>query len=84
MGWHADDEKELGDEPVIASLSLGQPRAFHIKHKTNPCLRHKMTLNSGSLLVMKGAMQQHWLHQVPKEPKITQPRINLTFRNILV
>ncbi|MBV35496.1 MAG: alpha-ketoglutarate-dependent dioxygenase AlkB [Rickettsiales bacterium] len=84
MGWHADDEKELGDEPIIASLSLGQPRAFHLKHKTNPSLRHKMTLNSGSLLVMKGAMQQHWLHQVPKEPKITQPRINLTFRNILV
>ncbi|GAA4350079.1 alpha-ketoglutarate-dependent dioxygenase AlkB family protein [Kangiella taiwanensis] len=83
MGWHADDEKELGAEPVIASLSLGQPRAFHLKHKTNPKLRHKMTLTSGSLLVMKGATQQHWLHQVPKEANITQPRINLTFRNVI-
>lgn len=83
MGWHADDEKELGKEPTIASISLGQPRAFHLKHKTNTSLRHKMTLNSGSLLIMKGTMQQHWLHQVPKEPKITQPRMNLTFRNII-
>ncbi|GAA0199873.1 alpha-ketoglutarate-dependent dioxygenase AlkB [Kangiella japonica] len=83
MGWHADDEKELGDDPFIASISLGQPRAFHLKHKTNPSLRHKMTLNSGSLLVMQGTTQRYWLHQVPKEPKITQPRINLTFRNII-
>lgn len=84
MGWHADDEKELGDEPVIASVSLGQARAFHLKHKTNPKLRHKMTLTSGSLLVMQGTTQQYWLHQVPKEPNITEPRINLTFRNIKV
>jgi len=84
MGWHADNEKELGDEPVIASVSLGQARAFHLKHKTNPKLRHKMTLTSGSLLVMQGTTQQHWLHQVPKESSITESRINLTFRMIKV
>ena len=84
MGWHADDEKELGVEPLIASLSLGQARSFHLKHKTTPKLKHKITLTSGSLLVMKGTTQQYWLHQVPKEPKITQPRINLTFRHVNV
>ncbi|GAA4363432.1 alpha-ketoglutarate-dependent dioxygenase AlkB [Kangiella marina] len=83
MGWHADDEKELGKDPVIASLSLGQERSFHLKHKTVPKLKHKMTLTSGSLLVMKGTTQQNWLHQVPKETHITQPRINLTFRKIM-
>jgi alkylated DNA repair dioxygenase AlkB len=83
MGWHADDEKELGAEPVIASVSLGASRYFHLKHKTESKMRHKILLTSGSLLVMKGTTQQFWLHQVPKEPKVTQPRINLTFRQII-
>lgn len=84
MGWHADDERELGDEPVIASVSLGASRAFHLKHKKNPKLRHKMSLTSGSLLVMQGATQEYWLHQVPKEPKVTEARINLTFRKVIL
>lgn len=82
MGWHADDEKELGHEPVIASINLGANRAFHLKHKKVSSLRHKMRLTSGSLLVMRGATQKFWLHQVPKEKKVTEPRINLTFRQI--
>ncbi|WP_223669500.1 alpha-ketoglutarate-dependent dioxygenase AlkB family protein [Kangiella shandongensis] len=83
MGWHADDEAELGPKPVIASVSLGATRAFHLKHKKNPKLRHKMLLTSGSLLVMQGTTQQYWLHQVPKEPKVTKARINLTFRHVI-
>ncbi|RDX36303.1 alpha-ketoglutarate-dependent dioxygenase AlkB [Kangiella sp. HD9-110m-PIT-SAG07] len=83
MGWHADNEKELGDNPVIASVSLGATRKFQLKHKTNSQLRHKMLLTSGSLLVMQGTTQDYWLHQVPKELKVNEPRINLTFRNII-
>lgn len=82
MGWHADDEKELGQNPVIASLSLGQERMFHFKHKKNPEHRFKINLNSGSLLLMKGPTQHCWLHQVPKTSRPIEPRINLTFRRI--
>lgn len=81
-GWHADDEKELGINPVIASLSLGEARSFHFKHKENKELKHKMVLEHGSLLVMKGATQHHWLHQIPKTKRIIGERINLTFRVI--
>lgn len=84
VGWHADDERELGKQPVIASLSLGASRTFQLKHKNKPNLRHKMSLSSGSLLVMQGTTQQFWLHQVPKEPKVSQARINLTFRKVIV
>ena len=83
VGWHADDERELGEQPVIASLSLGASRTFQLKHKNKPNLRHKMSLSSGSLLVMQGTTQQFWLHQVPKEPKVSQARINLTFRKVI-
>lgn len=83
VAWHSDDEPELGAQPVIASVSFGATRSFHLKHKTQTKLRHKMSLTSGSLLVMKGATQSHWLHQVPKEPKITEPRVNITFRKII-
>ncbi len=83
VAWHADDEHELGDRPVIASISFGATRIFQLKHKYQPKLRHKMSLTSGSLLLMKAGMQSHWLHQVPKEPKVTEPRINITFRNII-
>lgn len=81
-GWHADNEKELGPNPVIASVSLGQVRAFHLKHRTDPALRFKLLLEHGSLLLMGGAMQHHWLHQVPKTRKPVGQRINLTFRKI--
>lgn len=81
-GWHADDEKELGTNPVIASVSFGAERMFHLKHKTKSDLRHKIILQNGSLLLMKGETQHHWLHQVPKTKKVVGKRINLTFRSI--
>ena len=79
-GWHADDEKELGINPVIASVSLGAERAFHLKHKKIKDLKHKLNLQNGSLLLMKNETQHHWLHQIPKTKKPLDKRINLTFR----
>jgi len=82
MGWHADQEKVLGKNPCIASLSLGQERLFKIRHnKTAATL--DLILADGSLLLMGGALQHHWRHCVPKSARATQPRINLTFRKIL-
>ena len=81
-GWHADDEKELGKNPIIASVSLGAERIFHFKHKKNKDLKEKFVLQHGSLLLMKGATQHHWLHQIPKTKKEIGKRINLTFRFI--
>lgn len=81
-GWHADDEKALGKNPVIASVSFGEERWFHLKHKKEKDLKTKLLLEHGSLLVMKGETQHQWLHQIPKTKKIIAPRINLTFRNI--
>ena len=81
-GWHADNEKELGKNPVIASVSLGAERYFHMKHRTDKSQKHKILLKNGSLLLMKGAMQHHWLHQIPKTKKEVGQRINLTFRVI--
>ncbi|WP_047244731.1 alpha-ketoglutarate-dependent dioxygenase AlkB family protein [Maribacter thermophilus] len=81
-GWHADNEKELGKNPVIASLSLGADRLFHLKHNTVPDLKHTWVLQHGSLLVMKGKTQHFWKHQVPKTSKPVGERINLTFRII--
>lgn len=83
-GWHADDEKELGNNPVIASISLGEERYFHLKHKTKKEQRLKLKLSHGSLLIMGGAMQHHWLHQIPKTTRPLKPRINLTFRKIIL
>lgn len=82
MGWHADDEKELGINPTIASVSLGETRRFDIKHKQNKDLHFKFELTSGSLLIMRGALQHHWVHQIPTQKKVKNPRINLTFRTI--
>ena len=81
MGWHADDEPELGQNPVIASLSLGQTRKFQLKHKTQ-AHKAQIWLENGSLLLMKGQTQHFWLHQLPKANRPMQPRINLTFRVI--
>ncbi len=83
MGWHSDDEKELGRNPLIASVSFGATRRFDFKHKTMPEQKFSIELPSGSLLVMQGDLQHHWLHQLPAQKKITNPRINLTFRNII-
>jgi alkylated DNA repair dioxygenase AlkB len=79
-GWHADNEKELGQNPVIASISLGTPRYFHIKHNTMVDAKHKMLLGHGSLLLMMGETQHFWKHQIPKTSKPIGERINLTFR----
>ncbi len=81
-GWHADDEKELGTNPVIASLSLGQERFFHLRNKADKTLKHKLLLEHGSLLLMQGPTQHYWQHQIPKTAKPIKERINLTFRVI--
>lgn len=81
-GWHSDNEKELGINPVIASVSLGQARSFRLKHRTVKGLQHTIVLENGSLLLMKGETQHFWLHQVPKTKRMVRERINLTFRVI--
>jgi alkylated DNA repair dioxygenase AlkB len=84
MGWHSDDEPELGGEPVIASLSFGQPRLFQLKPKKRDGSKTvRIELASGSLLVMRGQTQRNFLHAVPKSSRIHAPRINLTFRMIV-
>lgn len=82
VSWHADDEPELGVNPTIASVSLGAVRRFDLKHKADPEQKLQIELSSGSLVIMKGALQQNWLHQIPVQKKIHEPRINLTFRTI--
>ncbi len=79
MSWHSDDEKWLGKNCTIASLSLGAMRKFNFKHKRLD-LKASIELESGSLLLMKGETQHHWLHSLPKTAKVKAPRINLTFR----
>ena len=81
MGWHADDEPELSKNPVIASISLGAERKFQFKHKTVPKSLINISLSPGSLLMMLGTTQHHWLHQVPKV-KDAAERINITFRRV--
>lgn len=83
MGFHSDDEGELGPQPVIASLSLGVTRRFVLKHRFRKDFADvHIPLESGSLLLMKGDTQKNWKHGVPKENKLCGPRINLTFRTI--
>jgi alkylated DNA repair dioxygenase AlkB len=84
MGWHSDDEPELGERPVIASLSLGGTRRFRLRHRQRKDLEPVVIeLGSGSLLIMRGDTQRFWKHQVPKTRRAVEPRINLTFRRIL-
>jgi alkylated DNA repair dioxygenase AlkB len=84
IGFHSDDERELGERPVIASLSLGEERTFVLKHKR---LREakpvRLRLPSGSLLLMAGDAQHYWRHGIPKEARPCGPRVNLTFRKII-
>ena len=83
MGWHADDEKELGMNPVIASLSFGASRNFQMHHRfQKSTAKQSIILNDASLLVMQGETQHFWKHQIPKQ-KNKGPRINLTFRKII-
>ena len=81
-GWHADDEPELGINPVIASVSFGEERFFQLKHKTKKIETIKFKLQSGSLLLMEGSTQHNWYHKIAKTSKNIGPRINLTYRKI--
>ena len=83
MGWHSDNEKELGNHPIIASMSLGATRFFDLKHKRIKSLKKRLELPAGSLLIMCGSTQENWLHQVPQQKKVKDSRINLTFRKII-
>ena len=82
MGWHSDDEKDLKKNGAIASLSLGADRKFGFKHKSDKQTLYVL-LEHGSLLLMKGEVQSHWLHSLPKTSRVLKPRINLTFRTIV-
>jgi alkylated DNA repair dioxygenase AlkB len=83
MGMHSDDEPELGPQPIIASLSLGNPRTLIFKHRTRRDMKRvALPLESGSLLLMKGDTQRHWKHGINKERRPCGPRVNLTFRRI--
>jgi alkylated DNA repair dioxygenase AlkB len=81
-GWHADNEKELGVNPTIASVSFGAERMFHLQHNTIKEANLKLKLEHGSLLLMKGETQHYWKHQIPKTAKPLDARLNLTFRII--
>lgn len=83
MSYHSDDEKELGPNPTIASISLGATRKFHLKHRFDKNISPLIIeLNSGSLLIMKGELQHFWQHKISKSAKIHEPRLNLTYRYI--
>ncbi|MCC5853214.1 MAG: alpha-ketoglutarate-dependent dioxygenase AlkB [Alkalimonas sp.] len=82
MGWHADNEAELGNDPCIASLSLGEARRFDLKHRHHPW-QLQLNLGHGDLLVMAAGCQQHWLHRIPKQSRVSGGRLNLTFRYIV-
>ena len=82
MGWHSDDEPELGVRPVIASVSLGATRRFRLRHRRQDLDPVALDLEHGSLLVMDGDTQAHWHHAVPKTRRLVELRVNLTFRRI--
>lgn len=82
VGWHADNEPELGEQPFIASVSFGAERPFAFRHKTS-AENGRILLESGSLLIMQPAFQSDWLHSVPVQKSTSQVRINLTFRSVI-
>ncbi len=84
MGWHRDNERELGREPLLASLSLGAPREFQLRPLAGTARDiRRLSLAHGSLLLMAGATQEHYQHRLPRQPGLEAPRINLTFRRIV-
>ena len=83
VAWHSDNEKELGINPHIASLSIGQARQFEFRHKSDHSRKYGLSLENGSLLIMKGDLQHQWEHRIPKSGLPARERINLTFRSIL-
>lgn len=82
MGWHSDHEPELGENPVIGSLSLGGTRRFMLRHRFEKGLKHQLELTPGSFLLMQGTTQHYWQHQIPKTKCPVPARMNLTFRVI--
>jgi len=82
VGWHADNEAELGEQPLIASLTFGAERRFAFRHKKT-LEQGQINLSSGSLAIMLPAFQHQWLHSVPAEPTLAEGRINLTFRKVI-
>ncbi|MEO0442619.1 MAG: alpha-ketoglutarate-dependent dioxygenase AlkB [Pseudomonadota bacterium] len=83
VAWHSDDEPELGKNPVVACLSLGAERQFQLRHRYQKQLPvQKLTLKTGSLLIMSGAIQHYWHHQVPKTAKKVGERLSLTYRQV--
>ena len=82
MGWHSDDEPELGPTPLIASLSLGAPRRFLLRRRDDPAQKFEYLLGHGDLLLMRGQCQRDYQHALPKTARVSGERINLTFRQI--
>ena len=83
MGWHRDNEKELGLNPIIGSISFGETRVFKLRHYFEKQIKTSIELSNGSFLLMRGATQHHWEHSIPKSSKTLGTRINLTFRTLL-
>ena len=83
VGWHRDNEKSLGINPGIGSVSFGAARYFHFRHYQQKHIKEKILLTPGSFLLMKGETQHKWFHSIQKEPHITGGRINITFRTII-
>ncbi len=82
VGWHADNEQEMGEQPFIASLTFGVERQFSFRHKKTP-ETGRIILRSGTLLIMQPDFQHHWLHSIPFDKNVTRERINLTFRKVI-
>ena len=83
MGWHSDDEPELGDAPLVASLSLGSTRVLRLAHRRRRWMRCELRLSGGSLLLMRPPLQADWRHCVPSAGSVRAPRVNLTFRQVV-
>ncbi len=83
VAWHADDEADLGRQPVIASVSLGAARRFQLRRRDDPAVKRELELHHGDVVIMRGTTQDLWQHQVPKTAKQVGERINLTFRTIV-
>ena len=83
ISWHTDEEPELGENPIIGSVSLGGTRRFMFRHRQDKDIRAEVELTDGSFLLMAGETQHFWQHQIPKTSRQVEPRINLTFRVII-
>lgn len=84
LNWHADDEKELGVNPIIASANFGETREFVVRRSDDPSTKIIIPLKHGTLLVMRGELQHFWQHSVPKRTRVSGSRFNLTFRQIRI